>query len=125
LGTYTVLSDVWSVGLSVIEIAVGHYPYPPETYANVFAQLTAIVHGEPPELPDSYSETARDFTAACLKKIPDQRLTYTELLEHPWLVADTTQEVDMAGWVASAIEWRDAQRNKSSEENQDSNSKRT
>jgi mitogen-activated protein kinase kinase len=125
LGTYTVLSDVWSVGLSVIEIAMGHYPYPPETYANVFAQLTAIVHGDPPELPDSYSETAKGFTAACLKKIPDQRLTYTELLEHPWLVSDATREVDMVGWVASAIEWRDSQRNKPPEDNHDPINKRT
>ena len=50
LSTYTVSSDVWSLGLSMIEIATGQYPYPPETYANVFAQLTAIVHGPPPEL---------------------------------------------------------------------------
>src|ERR1700679_1599748 len=51
LRTYTVSSDVWSLGLSMIEIGMGKYPYPPETYSNVFAQLTAIVHGEPPELP--------------------------------------------------------------------------
>lgn len=29
LGAYTVSSDVWSVGLSAIEMALGHYPYPP------------------------------------------------------------------------------------------------
>jgi len=65
LGTYTVSSDVWSLGLSIIEIALGTYPYPPETYSNVFAQLTAIVHGPPPELPtDKYSSTAADFVTA-------------------------------------------------------------
>lgn len=41
---------------------MGKYPYPPETYANVFAQLTAIVHGPAPELPESYSADATDFT---------------------------------------------------------------
>lgn len=45
----------------MIELAMGQYPYPPETYSNVFAQLTAIVHGPPPELPDGYSPTACDF----------------------------------------------------------------
>lgn len=40
---------------------MGTYPYPPETYSNVFAQLTAIVHGPPPTLPDRYSDTAGDF----------------------------------------------------------------
>ena len=65
----------------MIEMALGHYPYPPETYANVFAQLTAIVHGDPPELPDDgYSDEARDFVARCLHRVPDMRATYRELL---------------------------------------------
>lgn len=38
-GTYSVQSDVWSLGLSVIECAIGRYPYPPETYNNIFSQL--------------------------------------------------------------------------------------
>ena len=80
LGTYTVSSDVWSLGLSIIEIALGRYPYPPETYENVFAQLSAIVDGPSPELPENFSETAQDFVARCLVKQPDRRATYAELL---------------------------------------------
>ena len=64
VSTYTVSSDVWSVGLTIIELAMGCYPYPPETYQNVFAQLQAIVHGPPPKLPDHYSATAQDFVAS-------------------------------------------------------------
>ena len=78
--SYTASSDVWSLGLSVIEAACGHYPYPPETYQNVFAQLTAIVHGDPPALPDSYSPTAQDFVAQCLRKQAHTRPTYSQLL---------------------------------------------
>jgi mitogen-activated protein kinase kinase len=84
LGAYTVSSDVWSLGLTAIEMAVGHYPFPPETYANVFAQLQAIVHGDPPELPEErYSAQARDFVARCLHKVPTRRATYAELLVRP------------------------------------------
>ncbi|KAF9010558.1 kinase-like protein [Cyathus striatus] len=105
LGTYTVSSDVWSLGLSMIEIGMGQYPYPPETYSNVFAQLTAIVHGDPPELPeDKYSEVARDWVAQCLKKNPKDRATYAQLLEHPFLANDQTRDVDMVGWVEHALE---------------------
>ncbi|EMD37758.1 hypothetical protein CERSUDRAFT_114423 [Gelatoporia subvermispora B] len=107
VGTYTVSSDVWSLGLSMIEMALGHYPYPPETYANVFAQLTAIVHGDPPELPDEYSEESKDFVARCLRKVPEMRATYAELMDHPFLVADRAREVDMPAWVAEAIEYRE------------------
>ncbi|KAI0743747.1 kinase-like protein [Daedaleopsis nitida] len=108
LGTYTVSSDVWSLGLSLIEMALGHYPYPPETYANVFAQLTAIVDGDPPELPEQFSNASRDFVARCLHKIPERRATYAELLAHPFLVGDRQRDVDMPGWVAKAIEAREA-----------------
>jgi serine/threonine protein kinase len=85
LGTYSVSSDVWSLGLSIIEIGLGKYPYPPETYENVFAQLTAIVHGDSPELPDKYSDEARDWVGLCLIKRPDRRATYKQLLvrSHP------------------------------------------
>ncbi|EJD42649.1 kinase-like protein [Auricularia subglabra TFB-10046 SS5] len=106
LGTYTVSSDVWSLGLSMIEIAMGAYPYPPETYSNVFAQLTAIVHGDPPHLPDGFSEDAHSFVDACLAKEPERRPTYGELLQHPFLLADHGRDVDMAGWVVRALEFR-------------------
>ena len=80
LGTYTVSSDVWSLGLSIIEFVLGHYPYPPETYSNVFAQLQAIVHGDPPALPDGYSKVADDFVARCLHKDAIKRPSYAQLL---------------------------------------------
>lgn len=39
-GSYSVQSDIWSLGLSIIECALGRYPYPPETYDNIFSQLS-------------------------------------------------------------------------------------
>ncbi|KAJ7780498.1 kinase-like protein [Mycena maculata] len=119
--TYTVSSDVWSLGLSIIEIAMGRYPYPPETYSNVFAQLQAIVHGEPPELPEvkgttdadplevHFSEEARDWVRCCLIKDPTRRATYAELLQHPFLIADSQREVNMVAWVAGALGRRQLQ----------------
>jgi mitogen-activated protein kinase kinase len=59
--TYSVQSDIWSLGLSILEIAKGDYPYPPEAYKSVFAQLSAIVDGEPPELPEEFSDIAQGF----------------------------------------------------------------
>ncbi|KAJ5314572.1 uncharacterized protein N7443_001456 [Penicillium atrosanguineum] len=85
-GTYSVQSDIWSLGLSIIECAMGRYPYPPETFTNIFSQLHAIVHGDPPTLPEpGFSEDAHAFVRACLDKVPKNRPSYNMLLRHPWL----------------------------------------
>ncbi|KIW63582.1 hypothetical protein PV04_08570 [Phialophora macrospora] len=85
-GTYSVQSDIWSLGLTIIEMALGRYPYPPETYDNIFSQLSAIVDGEPPDLPaEQFSEAAIDFVRGCLNKIPRLRPNYAMLLRHAWL----------------------------------------
>ncbi|PSN75010.1 kinase-like protein [Corynespora cassiicola Philippines] len=98
-GTYSVQSDIWSLGLTIIECALGHYPYPPETYNNIFSQLSAIVDGDPPDLPEEgFSEAARNFVSGCLNKIPNLRPTYAMLLQHAWLAPlikpDTITEED-------------------------------
>lgn len=47
-GTYSVQSDIWSLGLSIIECAMGRYPYPPETYNNIFSQLSVSLRAPLP-----------------------------------------------------------------------------
>ncbi|KAK5048965.1 hypothetical protein LTR84_005387 [Exophiala bonariae] len=106
-GSYSVQSDIWSLGLTIIECALGRYPYPPETYDNIFSQLSAIVDGEPPDLPaDQFSEVAIDFVRGCLNKIPRLRPTYTMLLRHGWLAPlmkpPTISEDDEAEQAAEA-----------------------
>ncbi|KAL1870010.1 hypothetical protein VTK73DRAFT_2819 [Phialemonium thermophilum] len=85
-GTYNVQSDIWSLGLTIIECAMGRYPYPPEVSSTIFSQLNAIVEGEPPNLPTTgYSPLAHDFVRSCVNKIPAKRHTYPMLLAHPWM----------------------------------------
>ncbi|KAI5867495.1 kinase-like domain-containing protein [Durotheca rogersii] len=83
-GTYSVQSDIWSLGLTIIECGMGKYPYPPEVSSTIFSQLSAIVEGDPPDLPDRYSEAARTFVHGCLNKVPKLRPTYQALLASEW-----------------------------------------
>lgn len=105
--TYTVQSDIWSLGLSILEMALGRYPYPPETFDNIFSQLSAIVDGPPPKLPrDKYSSQAQDFVSVCLQKIPERRPTYASLLEHPWLIKFRNVDVGMSDYITDRLKKR-------------------
>lgn len=108
--TYTVQSDIWSLGLSILEVAKGSYPYPAETYSNIFSQLSAIVDGKPPTLPaDKFSASARSFVDACLNKVPEFRPTYAKLLAHPWLAMYRNKDVDVGQFVKEALERKAAE----------------
>lgn len=111
--TYSVQSDIWSLGLSILEIAAGHYPYPAETYGNIFSQLSAIVDGDPPRLdPKAFSKDAQLFIKSCLNKNPDLRPSYATLLKHPWLVNHRDVDPHMDKFVTKKMEELEEQKNK-------------
>ncbi|KAJ2311471.1 MAP kinase kinase Wis1 [Coemansia sp. RSA 2611] len=100
---YTIQSDVWSLGLTIIEVATGRFPYETAGFSNIFDQLNAIVNGDPPKLPSSrYSPDACDFVARCLARESSDRPNYQKLLDHPWLAAAEESSVDMEEWAARA-----------------------
>ncbi|ODV89458.1 hypothetical protein CANCADRAFT_26957 [Tortispora caseinolytica NRRL Y-17796] len=104
ISTYNVQADVWSLGLSLLEAAIGKYPYLPEVTSSIFAQLTAIVRDDSPELPaDRFSKEAVDFCALCLKKDSTLRPSYSQLLEHAWLVKYTEIDVNMVDFVLDRL----------------------
>lgn len=102
--SYSVQSDIWSLGLSILEVAVGHYPYPPETYGNIFSQLSAIVDGQPPRLDSKrFSKEAQHFVKSCLNKDPEKRPSYSMLLNHPWLLKYRNVDPHMDKYVQQKV----------------------
>ncbi|KAK0504753.1 kinase-like domain-containing protein [Armillaria luteobubalina] len=105
---YGVSSDVWSLGLSTLEIAMGKYPYPVDSRGSAMAYMTALINGDVPALPERYSSAARAWVSRCLVTNPDERANYAELLAHPFLAEENSKDVDMIGWVATALKFKAA-----------------
>eukprot|EP00053_Salpingoeca_punica_P006811 m.63635 g.63635 ORF g.63635 m.63635 type:complete len:429 (-) comp13866_c0_seq2:226-1512(-) len=88
---YTLKSEVWSLGVSLVEMALGRFPYPSSELSSPEARpllpielLQCIVSEPPPFLPAGhFSAPLVDFVARCLVKEASQRPIASELLAHP------------------------------------------
>lgn len=47
---YDIRADVWSLGISLVELATGVFPY--RDCQNDFEVLTRVIADDPPQLPD-------------------------------------------------------------------------
>ncbi|KAK0396815.1 hypothetical protein QR680_001868 [Steinernema hermaphroditum] len=80
--SYDVRSDVWSLGITLIEIATGQFPYQNIYELSIFKQLEVIVLGDPPFLRnnDIYSQSTVNFVNQCVVKDVKLRPDYTYLM---------------------------------------------
>merc|ERR1711971_1128970 len=109
---YDSKADIWSLGITAIEMAVGKPPYANEPPLKVLLKVPKM---DPPTLPeeveDEYSDAFKDFIATCLVKNPKQRPSAKELLEHPWIKAAGTLRVTQK-LVSEALPTLEAERDK-------------
>jgi len=90
---YSYPSDVWSLGLLLVESATGRYPYREKESGMQMELLAAILDRPPPTLPDEMSTEFHDFIQRCLRKNPHERANVQLLLEHPWLADAQTENL--------------------------------
>ena len=77
-------SDVYSLGATLAFAATGHPPYRGDTIMDVLARLAT----EEPDLSDLPAELA-PLVAACMRRVPRERLTSTALLAQLGQFAET------------------------------------
>lgn len=79
---YSFKADVWSLGITAIEMAYGK---PPLTEFDAMRVLFKITNGPPPSLDSSFSSEFQSFVNSCLEKDVSKRSSVSELLNHPFL----------------------------------------
>ncbi|EIE22150.1 Pkinase-domain-containing protein [Coccomyxa subellipsoidea C-169] len=79
---YSQTADIWSLGITAIEMATGT---PPLAELHPMRALFLIPKNAAPQLQGPYSQGLRDFVARCLHKDPALRPSAQELLDDPFV----------------------------------------
>ncbi|XP_024017118.1 mitogen-activated protein kinase kinase 2 isoform X2 [Morus notabilis] len=96
-------SDIWSLGLVLLECATGKFPYKPpeesEGWVNFFELMDTVVSQPPPcASPDHFSPEFCSFISACVQKDPKDRQSAHQLMMHPFITMYEDLDVDLSSY---------------------------
>ncbi|KAM6152416.1 serine/threonine-protein kinase 36 isoform 5-T5 [Erethizon dorsatum] len=90
---YDHTADLWSVGCILYELAVGTPPF----YTTSIFQLVTLILKDPVRWPATISPCFKNFLQGLLTKDPRQRLSWPDLLHHPFIAGRVTIITEPAG----------------------------
>lgn len=92
---YDISSDIWSLGLTLVEAATGKWPFPDCSDKLIEYMMQVMEHEVPMVSDPSYSSELRAFVSLCLLKDPLKRPQAEELLTHPFILKHQSDPVSL------------------------------
>lgn len=103
---YTVTCDVWSLGLTLLEVATCKFPFIIDNNDTLgpIELLSLILEYEPqledvPEEEIYWLDSFKNFIQYCLRKNSEERPSPRQMLQHPWCVGQQAVKVRMDRFV--------------------------